>query len=128
MKRISLSHGKGSFVIEAEALLIGDDLVVALWGGSVPHVGAVAMAIPRPSLQDKSVISATSSVLTSPGHKEDEIVKWFSEKVSAALDGTVVVSAGMHWENLTGEDIGTIRTICEELCGRLIAEAREAAA
>jgi hypothetical protein len=125
MKRISLSHGKGSFVIEAEALLIGTDIVVALWGGSVPHVGAVAMAIPRPSLQDKSVISATSSVLTSPGHKEDEIVKWFSELVSAALDGTVVVSAGIHWDNLTREDIGTIRLICEELCARLIAAARK---
>ena len=120
MKRISLSQSKDSFTVEAEALLIGADVAISLWGGSLPHIGAVAMAIPRPSLRDSAVISATSSVLTSPGHKEDEIVKWFSERVSAAVNGTVVVSAGMHWDDMSFADIGTVRLICEEIAEELI--------
>ncbi len=121
MKRISLSHSQGSFTVEGEALLIGTDVAIILWGGSVPHIGAVAMATPRPSLRDKSVMSATSSVLTSPGHLEDEIVKRVSERVAAALNSTVVVSAGMHWDGMSVEDIDTVRLICAELTGRFIA-------
>jgi hypothetical protein len=78
------------------------------------------MAIPRPSLRDKSIMSATSSVLTSPGHLEDEIVKRFSERVAAALNSTVVVSAGMHWDDMSCDGIGTVRLICEDLTRRCI--------
>jgi len=120
MKRISISHTQGTFTVDGEALLVGTDVAIILWGGSVPHIGAVAMAIPRPSLRDKSVTSATSSVLTSPGHLEDSVVKSFSERVAAALNSTVVVSAGMHWDDMSGEDIDTVRLICAELTQRFI--------
>lgn len=120
MQRISLSHIRDRFTVEGEALLIGNDVAISLWGGSQAHIGAVAMAIPRPSLKDKSVMSATSSVLTSPGHLEDEIVKRFSERVSAALNSTVVVSAGMHWDDLSADDIATIRLICDGLAAGFI--------
>ncbi len=103
------------FTVDGEALLIGNDVAIILWGGSAPHIGAVAMAIPRPSLKDKSVTSATSSVLTSPGHMEDAIVKGFSERLSAALNCTVVVSAGMHWDDMSIEKIDTVRLVCAEL-------------
>ena len=115
MKRISLSRTQDKFTVDGEALLIGSDVAIILWGGSLPHIGAVAMAIPRPSLRDKSLMSASASVLTSPGHLEDEIVKRFSEHVSAALSSTVVVSAGMHWDGLTLDDIGAVRLACEGL-------------
>lgn len=120
MKRISLSHTRDRFTVDGEALLVGTDVAITLWGGSAPHIGAVAMAIPRPSLKDKSVMSATSSVLTSPGHLEDGIVKGFSERVSAALNSTVVVSAGMHWDDMSLEDIDSVRLICAELTQRFI--------
>ena len=120
MKTIRLLHEKNGFAVEAEARLIGDDVAIALWGGTRPHIGAVALAIPRPSLRDPSRLSATSSVLTSPGHKEDDVVKWFSERVSAALGCTVVVSAGMHWDHLSGADLGVVGRLCEELAERMI--------
>ncbi|MBW2122047.1 MAG: hypothetical protein JRH07_09395 [Deltaproteobacteria bacterium] len=99
---------------------MGEDLVISIWGGSRPHVGAVALAVPRPSLGNRVALSATSSVLTRLGHKEDEIVKAVSERVSAALGTAVVVAAGIHWDDLREEGITTVRSLCGELTERLI--------
>jgi hypothetical protein len=120
MKQINLSHRKGNYKIEAKVLLVGEDLLLSIWGGPKPHVGAVAMAIPRPSLRNPAVMSSTSSVLTRLGHKEDDIAKRVSERLSAALNKVVIVSAGIHWDDLSKEDIETIQTACEELTDRLI--------
>lgn len=120
MKHIKISARKGAYKIEAKALLIGEDLVLSIWGGSKPHVGAVALAVPRPSLKNRAITSSTSSVLTRIGHKEDEIVKTVSERVSAALNKAVVVSAGIHWDDIPENEIGIVQSVCEELTHRLI--------
>jgi gallate decarboxylase subunit D len=120
VKSLKCSVRKGACRIEAEALLVGEDLVVSLWGGSRPHVGAVALAVPRRSLKSPSQISATSSVLTRLGHKEDEIVKGMSERLAAGLNRAVVVSAGMHWDQLAGQEMAIVCALCEELTRRLI--------
>ena len=99
---------EGRYDLEASARWIGVDLVVSIWGGERPHVGAVALAEPRPSLKDAETTSATASVLCVVGHKEDAVVKTASEFLSAALSARVVVTAGMHWENLDAEGIRTV--------------------
>lgn len=124
MKRFRVAHQEGPYRIHAEVLFVGDDLVVSIWGGSKPHVGAVALSIPRPSLENPAKISSTSSVLTRLGHKEDEIVKKVAENISAALNKVVVVSAGIHWNNISDEGIGTIQSICETLTDQLINKVR----
>jgi hypothetical protein len=124
MKQIKLSHQKGRFKIEANAILVGEDLIVSIWGGPGPHVGAVAMAVPRPSLRNPDVISATSSILTRVGHKEDDIVKKVSERLSSALGKVVVVSAGIHWDDITNDEINIIRLVCDEMTCRLVQRVR----
>jgi len=79
---------------------IGKDLLVAIWGGEKPHIGAVSVAQPRPSLKDPKRVSSTASVICILGHKEDELAKAASEILSAALNTRVVVTAGIHWDNL----------------------------
>jgi len=41
-----------TLVVEAKAVWIGKDLLIYIWGGDRPHIGAVAAAQPRPSLAD----------------------------------------------------------------------------
>jgi hypothetical protein len=81
--------------------MIGRDVLVAVWGGEKPHIGAVAVAQPRPSLKDPKVTSATASVFSYVGHKEDDLAKAAAEILAAALNTHVVVTAGIHWDNLT---------------------------
>ena len=106
--RISAKTHTGNFDIEAEALRIGDDYLVAIWGGEKPHIGAVAAAQPRPSLAKPDTTSATASVICFPAHQEFEIARVASEKLAAALNCNVVVTAGVHWDNLGLEGIAAV--------------------
>ena len=96
-----LKTGSGSFDIEATVRWVGSDLLVSIYGGEKPHIGAVAAAHPRPSLEDPAVMSATASVICFTAHKEDELAKHAAEKLAAALNTRVVVTAGIHWDHLS---------------------------
>ena len=120
MRVLRFSAKRGRFRIFARVDEMGEDLLVTIWGGVV-HIGAVAMAAPRPSLRDPRRTSATSSVFTFPGHKEDVTVKMISEMLSATL-GEAVVVAGIHWDDLQVKDIGLISDACKALGGRIAAK------
>ena len=98
----------GAYDLTASARMIGQDLLVAIWGGEKPHIGAVAVAQPSPSLKDPHATSATASVICYVGHKEDELAKAASEILASALKTQVVVTAGIHWDNLDEEAIARI--------------------
>ena len=98
----------GAYDLTANARIIGADLLIAIWGGERPHIGAVAVAQPRPSLRDPEVTSASTSVFCFVGHKEDELAKAAAEILAATLDTAVVVTAGIHWDNLEEEAIQKI--------------------
>ncbi len=98
---------------------IGADVLVFIWGGERPHIGSVAAADPRPSLADASRTSATASVLTYVGHKEDTVAKRAAEALASALNTKVVATAGIHWDNLTPEGIAAIDERCREIVDKL---------
>ena len=101
----TIHTNEDEYNLSAHVRLIGDDLLVAIWGGEKPHIGAVAAAQSSPSLKDPKVMSTTASVLCYSGHKEDELAKSAAKKLAAALDTKVVVTAGIHWDNLSAEGI-----------------------
>jgi len=100
-REFKVKTNEGAYDLEAGVRLIGQDLLVAIWGGEKPHIGAVAVAQPRPSLKDPEVMSATTSVICLLGHKEDELAKAVSEILAATLNTPVVVTAGIHWDNIS---------------------------
>jgi gallate decarboxylase subunit D len=99
---------EGNFDLTASVMKVGQDVVVVIFGGERPHIGAVALADPRQSLKDPEKISATASVLCLLGHKEDAIVKSASERLAAVTNRPVVVTAGIHWDNLRAPDLDQI--------------------
>ncbi|MFO7667666.1 MAG: hypothetical protein R6V76_13675 [Desulfobacterales bacterium] len=115
--------GTGAYDIEAEVRRIGTDLLVAVWGGEKPHIGAVAVAQPRPSLKDPNVLSATASVICLPAHKEDELAKKVAENLSATLNATVVVTAGIHWDNISRTGIKRVIANSKILLDLMLEEA-----
>lgn len=119
-EKISVITQGPAYNIEAEAVWIGPDLLVYIWGGEAPHIGAVAMAEPRPSLADPSVTSSSASVFTYLGHKEDMLAKQTAETLSAALKAKVVVTAGIHWDNLEPSAIDTVVANSKQLVKALV--------
>ena len=105
----------------ASVRFIGADVLVAIWGGERPHIGAVAVGLPRPSLRDPAVTSSSASVFCLVGHKEDELAKATAEIMAATLKTQVVVTAGIHWDNLSQEAIEQIVQHSEILVDKITA-------
>ena len=103
-----INTNEGKYDLSAGVRLIGEDIVVSIWGGQKPHIGAVAAAQPRPSLEDPNVISASVSVICFLGHKDDNLAKKTAEMLAAAFNTNVVVTVGIHWDDLSQEDISVI--------------------
>jgi len=121
LRELSVAAGDEPYVVHGRALLLGGDLVVVLWGGAA-HVGAVGLAQPRPSRRDPRRRGATCSVFTLLGHEEDVVVKRVAERLAAALDRPVVVSAGLHWDDLTADGIARVLAACDECADALLAQ------
>jgi hypothetical protein len=120
MKKFVTSISKGKFTLHAHAQRMGQDLLVSIWGGTRPHIGAVGMATPRPSLRNPRKWSATSSNFTFVGHKEDAIVKKISEKLATELRKNVVVVAGIHWDGITAKEIEIIEGLAQKLADQIL--------
>ncbi len=115
MKRFLVEISKGRFRIQGFVQEVGQDILVSIWGGTRPHIGAVGIAIPRPSLKNPKKWSATSSIFTFIGHKEDTLVKTMSERLAARLRRNVVVTAGIHWDGITSNEIKAIQNLTQKL-------------
>jgi hypothetical protein len=120
MKTFKLRVSRGRFCIQAHVQEIGRDVLVSLWGGNRPHIGAIGMATPRPSLKDPKKWSATSSNFTYVGHKEDSVVKMISEKLASRLKTHIVVVAGIHWDNIRPEEIEIIQDLTRKLGDQIL--------
>jgi hypothetical protein len=120
MKRFKVEISRGPFRIHGHVQEMGQDLLVTIWGGTKPHIGAVGMAIPRPSLRDPRKWSATSSNFTFLGHKEDTLVREISEKLAAQLKRNVVVIAGIHWDDISSKEIKAIENLTKKLSSEIL--------
>lgn len=110
-----LTVESGRIKINMKAIPIGEDLCVIISGGDCPHIGCVTLSVPRPSLTDECVVSATTSVLNLLGHKDDEAAHYVSHELSAKLNKNVVVTCGIHVGNITNDEIKIIIDVLKTL-------------
>lgn len=100
--------------IEIRIDAIGEDICVQVYGGERPHVGCVALAVPRPSLKDPGRVSATSSVLNITGHKDEQICRYLAEKIAARRNTVIVCTGGFHVDHITQAQIQELLDWLEE--------------
>ncbi len=118
MKEIAVAKGRIS--INSRAFLVGEDLCVIISGGDSPHIGCVTLSVPRPSLSYKNKISSTTSILNLIGHKDDEAAKYVSETLASRLNKNVVVTCGIHVDNIKPEEIHITIELIKELTDKLM--------
>lgn len=97
---------------------IGEEYCIHVSGGERPHIGCAVLAVPRPSLRDSDVISATSSVLNVAGHQDENICRQLAESVAKNKNAVTVCTGGFHTDDITKEQIqelmDCIRQLTEE--------------
>jgi hypothetical protein len=101
----------------------GADLVVSVGGGERPHVGCVVMSVPVAPTSGRTSWSASTSVLTIPPHKEEVIARTIAERLARVSKAVVVVTAGVHDDNLDRSGIEDYvrlgRRLADDLAARL---------
>ena len=98
---------------------IAEDMVVTLTGW-VEHIGAVAAGS-----FDRDSGRSYSSVITLPGHREDELALYGARMFSAASASTTVFIVGIHLNNITKDEILEIVRVSKEMIGELSAILKE---
>ena len=112
MIEIKKEVGRVHLILRGE--FIGKDMFFVLSGG-MRHIGAVAMGI-----YDTESGRASSSVISSPGHREDEIALHGARKISTVTQSTVVFMVGIHVDNITADEIMDIVKVSEVMVDELI--------
>ncbi len=92
------------YEITLSAQWCGKDLNVAIFGGETPHIGAVELAIANIEGYNRKY-SPTLNVLTVLDHKDDEIARFAAKDLAIYFNTQVVVTAGVHIDNATNEDL-----------------------
>ncbi|MEG0797947.1 MAG: hypothetical protein RR384_04075 [Acidaminococcaceae bacterium] len=105
METTRIMFGSGNYAVVAIVVLCGNDITVTIGGGTKPHVGAVAVAVPRASLKQNGELSATASVLCLLGHKDDMPARAAALRLASKLNTNVLVSVGLHVDEATPEEI-----------------------
>jgi len=111
--------GAHPYKLSAEVTFVGNDLLVVISGGDKPHIGSVAVAQPRPSLRNRRVMSATSSVYNLPGHKDQVIAQRVAEVLSARFKCNVVVTAGFHLDDISEQGVKRVLENAEKLAQKI---------
>ena len=110
------SIGDGIFKVIAEVKIIGDDLMISVWGGTKPHIGSISVSVPRPGLKDGISMSSTSSVINLIGHKDEVVARKFSEQLAVKFNRNAIATAGVHIDDITENQINIIMQNITALC------------
>lgn len=100
----------GAYDLQALVRIIGEDILIAVWGGDRPHIGATALAQTQPGIANPDQMSATVSVFCFPGHREDALARPIAREIARMTNSNVVVTAGAHWDHLDSKGIEQVLT------------------
>ena len=120
---VRFSVGSGRHRVWGTAFFSTGGVSVNCLGGEVPHIGAVAISIPRASLARPGRRSATTSVFALTGHKDDELARSMASELARRLGVTAVVVAGVHVARATRSDIAAVLRNADEAVRAIVASA-----
>jgi len=103
-----IDEGNGSCRVSLRAFALTNGIIVHITGGDEPHIGGVAVGLPRPSTQDPSRVTANVSVISILGHKDDELARPIADRLVRELNSIIVVIAGVHIHQAIQTDIERI--------------------
>ena len=127
MKRrepFAVEVGRGRTRLWGSVTPTDNGIAVILVGGDAPHVGAMAISIPRPSSADPRRVSPSTSVYCVVGHKDDELARAVASGLCRKLNAIVAVIAGVHIDRASRAEIRAVLRNRERAVARIQARLR----
>ncbi|AET68789.1 hypothetical protein Desor_3287 [Desulfosporosinus orientis DSM 765] len=107
-------EGQGRCQISLTLQNTGSGINGLLIGGEKPHIGGVVLALPRLSLKGQGW-SSDLFITPVPGHKDVDVARIVADSLARELNCPVVVTAGIHSDKLSQEELRLIIRHCESL-------------
>lgn len=123
-EEIRASYGEGRYKINIMAVVTADGISLTVTGGERPHVGALALSVPRPSMSEQAV-SCDTWLCPVPGHKDIEAASFTAENICRKLNQKVSVTAGIHIDNATPEEIKILLDNCKKAVSVVVEEIKK---
>ena len=120
MELLYSEAGTGKLRVTARLERCGGDLSAVVTGGETPHVGAVALAQYEPER-----CSATVSVLTAYGHRDDAVALRFAKALAAAGRCNAAATVGIHVDGADADEITVLKENAELCLSAMLAELEE---
>jgi len=100
--------------LTAEIQAIGEDVLVIVPGGKA-HIGALSLSQFHTNENSLGMFTSTTSTLSAFGHKDDTLSALISKSLSKKLKKSIACIVGIHFDNLTHEQLNEIITLAENL-------------
>ncbi len=116
--------GSGKLAVSASAFGTGGEgLCVMITGGEKAHVGGTAYAVPR-MRSNGTDLTADISTICASGHKDVYAAASAAKQISITLNEPVCVTAGIHVEHISEEEMAELNRNIEEAVAALAAACR----
>jgi len=103
--RVSVGEGRHRVSLTIIRTTHGSGIIAILVGGEVPHVGAVAIAVPSALAHRPEKRTISISTYTLLGHMDDQVAAPLARRLAEKLQEPVVVICGLHVHGATPHDI-----------------------
>lgn len=120
----------------ASLFMLGKDLLIVI-SGIQDHIGAITLAQPyiahlNPNIKAKNVIigeekrvSSSISTLTQFHHRDDQLLSEFARTLSQQMNLVIAVVGGIHIDNITPDDIGTLSKMLGSIQEKIISKIKD---
>lgn len=106
-----------NYTISANCQLINQDLLVGLTGGNVPHIGGIVSWDGKAKKQEEIRFASHDGRI----HKDIFLAEKFAEEIEHELPGNLCVTAGVHVDGITQEQIEASFPMTQELAKQVLA-------
>ena len=91
--------------LTARIVRLDEGIHVLVYGGSRPHIGAVSVIAP----------GGDCTTIQFPHHRDGVVSEMWAKALAEVCKESVAVAAGIHYDDLSKEDIQKILSVMEEM-------------
>ncbi|GEQ50334.1 amino acid decarboxylase [Tetragenococcus koreensis] len=102
------------FTMTSEVKIIGKDLLITVTGGNTPHIGTVTTITKETTCQTIRFPSHDGRF-----HKDDVLAETIARVIQPDLPGNCTITAGVHVNGISQEQIEASFTMAEKLGEKL---------
>lgn len=115
MRQFEVTRQFQGALITAQVLCFPQGVHISLFGGTLPHIGAVSIIDPKKNCMTTQF----------PGHKDGVVSARWAEVLLQHCLCPAVIEVGIHYDDLSKAEIAAICSLTDEMLAELLSMFKE---